>query len=307
MFRKTLALVMAFIFSFSTIVSVQAAAEMTIMGKLEAVEHALYGNAQTGALVDRISKLESDLYGKATQLAMVSKVDQLYAASFENASGQPSLLTEINATEWAITHAVTSGSVKSRVENLETIIEGSPKSGAYQSRIAALAKLAFADGTIDLVDKTVEADTLVKIKLVTPIDSKTASVGDKIAYQVDEDVIVQGVLVFAKGAEGTATIKKVSQSQNFGRDAKVEVDFDQTTSIDGNVIETFLGEKAKKETETLAIAAGATVAAMALLGPVGIVTGAFVKGKNVNIPEGTEMYIQTKAEVLIHGVQAEAL
>lgn len=307
MFRKTLALVMAFIFSFSTIVSVQAAPEMTIVGKLDAVEHALYGDIQTGALLDRIAKLENDLYGKATQVAMVSKVDQLYAASFENAQGQPSLLTQINAAQWAITHSVTSGSIKTRLENLETVIEGSPKSGAYQSRVAALARLAFPDGTVNLLDKTVEADTLVKIKLVTPIDSKTASVGDKITYQVDEDVIVQGVLVFVKGAEGTGTIKKVAQSQNFGRDAKVEVDFNQTTSIDGNVIETFLGEKAKKETETMAIAAGATVAAMALLGPVGIVTGAFVKGKNINIPEGTEMYIQTKAESMIHGVQAEVL
>lgn len=307
MFRKVMALALVFIFVCSTMVSAQASMETTVLGKLNTVENALYGNAQTGALLDRTSKLESDFYGAATTDAMVDKVDRMYGAFFNNADGQPSVLTKVNAIEWAITHEVTSGALKNRIENLETLIEGSPNTGAYNERIGMLSSLAFSDGFMNLTDKMVEVDTLIKIRLVTPIDSKTASVGDKIAYEVAEDVIVEGTLVFAKGAEGTGTISKVSRSQNFGRDAQVEVSFDRTMAIDGGMVETYLGEKAKREMESMAIAAGATVAGMVLLGPVGIVTGAFVKGKNINIPEGTEMYIQTQSQAIVHGIQAEAL
>lgn len=307
MLRKITALAMAFAFLFSTLASAQSGLENTVMGKLNAAENALYGNAQTGALLDRLSKFEMDFYGAATTDAMVDKVDRIYADMFDNADGEASVLTKVNAIEWSITHAVTGAPLKTRIENLETLIEGSPNSGAYSERIGMLTSLAFSDGMLSMTEKTVDLDTLIKIRLLTPIDSKTASVGDKIAYQVAEDVIVEGALVFAKGAEGAGTITKVSQSQNFGRDAKVEVSFDQTTAIDGAVVETYLGEKAKKEMESMALAAGASVAGMALLGPVGIVTGAFVKGKNINIPEGTEMYIQTKSQTLVHGIQTEVL
>lgn len=307
MFRKMMALTLVFTFLFSTLVSAASTADSTVLGKLTAVENTLYGSARTGALLDRLAKVETDFYGAPTSTAMVDRIDLLYEAVLEHANGAASALTKVNAVEWAITHAVTAGPLKNRIESLETLIDGSPNTGALSERIGMLTSLAFTDGMLTPVDKTVQPDTLIKIRLVTPIDSKTASVGDVVAYQVDEDVMAEGALVFAKGAAGLGTIKKVSRSQNFGRDAEVEVDFSTATAIDGSVVDTYLGEKAKKEMETMALAAGATVAGMALLGPVGIVAGAFVKGKNINIPEGTEMYIQTESETLIHGIQAEAL
>ena len=62
-------------------------------------------------------------------------------------------------------------------------------------------------------------------------------------------------------------------------------------------------EEAKKEMEHLAMAAGASLAGIAVLGPIGVVAGAFVRGKNVDHPAGTELYIQTKDETTLYGVQ----
>ena len=45
---------------------------------------------------------------------------------------------------------------------------------------------------------------------------------------------------------------------------------------------------------------------MVILGPVGIVTGAFVQGHNIDLPAGTEMYIQTKADIELYGIQTAA-
>ena len=50
------------------------------------------------------------------------------------------------------------------------------------------------------------------------------------------------------------------------------------------------------------MAAGASLAGMLILGPIGIIGGAFVHGKNVDLPEGTELYIQTAEETTVYGI-----
>ena len=54
--------------------------------------------------------------------------------------------------------------------------------------------------------------------------------------------------------------------------------------------------------KSYAIAAGASVAGMLLLGPIGIIGGAFVKGKNIELPEGTELFIQTQDETVLYAI-----
>ena len=51
-----------------------------------------------------------------------------------------------------------------------------------------------------------------------------------------------------------------------------------------------------------AMAAGASLAGIAILGPIGIIGGAFVNGKNIDLPAGTEFYIQTKSANTLYGV-----
>ena len=150
---------------------------------------------------------------------------------------------------------------------------------------------------------TVPANTLIKVSLVTPVNAKNLKVGDTIEYQVADDVFVNDALVFTKGSRGEGTVTKVRQSRNFGRNAQVEIDFNNTKALDGTYVTTYIGEEAKKEMQHLAMAAGASLAGMAVLGPIGIVAGAFVRGKNVDLPAGTEFYIQTKGETTLYGVQ----
>ena len=54
--------------------------------------------------------------------------------------------------------------------------------------------------------------------------------------------------------------------------------------------------------KSYAMAAGASVAGMLLLGPIGIIGGAFVKGKNIELPEGTELFIQTQDDTVLYAV-----
>ena len=67
-------------------------------------------------------------------------------------------------------------------------------------------------------------------------------------------------------------------------------------------METLIGEESQKEMKNLAMAAGASLAGIAVLGPIGIIGGAFINGKNIELPEGTEFYVQTKSDTVLYGV-----
>ena len=209
----------------------------------------------------------------------------------------------LNAIEWNINHETSLHSVQERVSEMEVALLGKTSEGTFQKRISALSEASFGTKEIPVSPVSVPANTLVKVALVTPVNAKNLKVGDTIEYQVADDVFVGDVLVFTKGSRGEGTVTKVKQAKNFGRNAAVDIDFKNTKALDGTYVTTFIGEEAKKEMQHLAMAAGASLAGIAVLGPLGVVAGAFVHGKNIDLPAGTELYIQTKADTTVYGVQ----
>ncbi|TWH45308.1 hypothetical protein [Sporomusa sp. KB1] len=286
-------------------VSAQTAGEPTVVGKLAIIEKAIYGTTQTGALTDRINKVEEEVYGSKTQEALLPRVDNLYVHVLETTEHAPSVLTKLNAVEWTLTHRVSDNPIKVRVEKLETIMNGSPATGSVDSRLGKLLKLAYTDGQFEVIATKVPKDTLVKIKTLSTLNSKQSKVGDTVALGIAEDVTIDGVLVFPQGASGIGKILKVQSAKNFGRDAKLDISFDNIRATDGSTVATILGEKAKAETKSLAKAAGASVAGMIILGPVGIIGGAFINGKEANIPIGSQLYIQTQEDAEVYGIRVK--
>lgn len=277
-----------------------------LQSKLMLVEQSVYGQEQTGALLERISRLETDFYGKTSnpQTAISDRINTLYATMFDN-SVRPSAITQMNGIEWFLSRQVSIKSITDRLTTLEAQIYGKPITGTLQKRMNDLAMLAYgnSDVKVPLVSTTVPVDTLIKIKLVTPLNTDVSKVGDKVKFQAAEDVIYNGKLIIAAGAPGEGVVTKVKSARNFGRNGEIDVNFQQIQAFDGTMLETTLGEKAKKEIENLAMAAGASLAGIALLGPVGIVGGIFVNGKDIDLPAGTESYIQTKVDTNIYAIQ----
>lgn len=279
-----------------------AAPDMAVLDKVVVAEKFFNGVEQAGPLVERISKLEKDIWGKENTGSLVGRVDKLYSYCRVNFDNAPSFLIRMNAVEWSLTHMVTVQPVKVRIENLERVLLGNASAGAFDDRLNQLLKFAYANGKLVVNNVTLNKDNLLKIKLVTPLNTRTSRSGDAIVFQVADDIYVDGSLIIAKGAQGTGKVDKVEESKNFGRDAQMLINFDSVDGIDGSVVHTVLGEKAKAENKSLATAAGASVAGMMILGPIGIVGGAFVHGKDVEIPAGTEVYIQIKDQVTLYGI-----
>ncbi|SFT66422.1 hypothetical protein SAMN02910356_01535 [Selenomonas sp. GACV-9] len=300
-FRKVCSMFLSTVLLASSMSMAAAATPATVQDKLAMIEKDTYGVEQTGAITERIDKLERDYNGAHRTGSMMARVDAIYHDLYTNGS-TPSTIAELNAIEWNIDHEVSMNPVEKRVADMEMSINGKTAEGSYDQRIKELAKLSFGSETLPVEQVNVPANTLIKVALVDPVNAKNLKAGDTVRFKVAKDVIVNNRLVFAKGAPGEGKVQKVEQAKNFGRNAEVKIDFYKTKAIEGTDVDTLLGAEAEKEMKNLAMAAGASLAGMVILGPIGIIGGAFVKGKNIDLPEGTEFYIQTKADTMLYGV-----
>ncbi len=303
MFRKSAALTVGLTLLFSTAVFAGPdTANMTVLEKMSKIETIVYGNEQTGALVDRADQVERDVYGVTSNEAVMAKADRLYDTMMVSSDEEASFMAKLNAVEWEIKHEISQGSIKTRIEDLETVVHGAPLTGDYSNRLEKMIRLAYTTDTYSTQDVVVPAETLIKIELMTPIDTDVDRIGDVIQYRVAEDIFVDNVLVYPKGAEGEGVITELKQSKNFGRNAKLEIDFHSLTAFDGTVQNTILGDRAKEQTKNLAAAAGASVVGLAVLGPVGLIGGLFVHGEEIQVPAGAQVYIQTEEEAQVCGL-----
>ncbi|SHI28875.1 hypothetical protein SAMN02745671_00033 [Anaerovibrio lipolyticus DSM 3074] len=301
MLKKLFSIFLSGVFLVSSLGTAAAEVPNTANGKLGSVETVTYGQEQTGAIVERIKKLEKDYECSNTSGGMMNRINNLYDTTFDNSSS-PSLITQLNALEWTISHKVSADPIQKRISDMELQINGKNSDASIKKRIEGLATFAFGSTTIPLSQVNVPANTLVKISLVTPINAKELKKGDIIKFKAAEDVIENDMLLITAGALGEGEVTDVSQAQNFGRDAKINIDFKDMEAVDGTKIDMTLGEEAKENMEQMGMAAGASLAGMIILGPIGIIGGAFVKGKNINLPEGTEMYLQTEKDCSIYAI-----
>lgn len=276
--------------------------EMTIVDKTALVEKIYYGAEQTGSLLERIAKLEKDIYGVEAKDALMNRVDKIYTYTKETSAAVPAFLLKLNALEWAINHNVTNQPTKLRLEGVERILLGNVGTNSFNERMNKMLKLAYVNGQLDVLSTSVAKDTLVKIKIDSPLSTKTSRVGDVVNFQAADDIFVGGILVIAKGSQGFGKVQKIESAQNFGRDAKLEISFDTIELLDSSTLPVFMGEKAKEETKSLAKTAGATLAGLAILGPVGILGGAFVRGQDITIPAGSEVYVQAQEDIETFGI-----
>ena len=182
------------------------------------------------------------------------------------------------------------------------MLNGEVGTGSLASRLEALANLAFQDGIVVVETVTLPKDSVIKLEFAEDLSSKTAQAGDVVKYKVADNVFVNDVLVIPKGAEGLGRVMKVVGPRIFGQDARIDVDFGFLYAIDNTHVKVFLGEIAKQEAKTIAGAAGATIGGMVVLGPIGVIGGAFVTGKSVNIPAGSITFVQVKGDTEIQGM-----
>ena len=145
-------------------------------------------------------------------------------------------------------------------------------------------------------------DQVFKVTLNDAVSSKTSHEGDTVSFTVAENVMDGNVLLVPAGTVGSGTITSLKKARSFGRNGALDITFDTIPAIDGTEFTAVQGKEAKDRTRNEVKAAGASVAGAVLLGPVGLVGGAFVKGKNIEYPAGSTIYVQPQDSVTIQGL-----
>ncbi|MGN0954700.1 hypothetical protein [Dialister sp.] len=278
----------------------------TLSDRIDRVDEVIYGSAQSGSLITRVDNADNLIYGNGNSSAsgLDNRITNLYTDVVKSDNDAvPSIATRVNAMEYYLTDEIKSDSLKTRVGDLETKVYGAEKKGALDQRLANLEKSVYGDQHYEMKSVELPANTVFKISLNDDVSSKTNQVGDPVTFTVQEDVSVGDVLVLPKGAQGSGVVTKVSRPKSFGRSGALDVSFDQVFSVDDEVIPTVLGPEAKEKLKMEAAAVGASTIGALALGPIGLVGGFFVKGKDVSLPAGSTLYIETQEAVTTKGLE----
>lgn len=282
-----------------------AAEPATLSDRIDRVDEVIYGAAQNGSLLNRVDRADNVIYGNGNTSAsgLDDRISNLYTDVVKNDNdATPSISTRINAMEYYLTDEIKTDGVTTRVGDLETKVYGSSKTGALDQRVSNLEKSVYGDQHYEMKSVELPADTVFKISLNDDVSSKTNEVGDPVTFTVEEDVMVGDVLVLPRGSQGSGVVTKVTRPKSFGRSGALDISFDQVFSVDDDAIPTVLGPEAKEKLKMEAAAVGASTIGALALGPIGLVGGFFVKGKDVSLPAGTNLYIETQEAVTTKGL-----
>lgn len=281
------------------------AAPGTVLEKTQVLEQTVYGEPQDGAVVDRINQLDETVYGTGftgNSQTLSKRVDSLYD-SLEGSGTNISLREEMDALEYTYQNSINAGSLVDRVEKMERSVNGRISTGPLEKRIISLKTKVYG-GNVKLTNQvgTLASNQVFKVMLNDTLSSKTNQLGDIVHFTVAENVMDGNVLLVPAGTVGTGTITTLKKARSFGRNGALDITFDSIPAIDGTEFTAVQGEEAKDKTKSEIKAAGASVAGAVLLGPVGLVGGAFIKGKNVDYSAGTIVYVQPQDSVSIQGL-----
>lgn len=285
--------------------TVWAAEPTTLTDKADKLDEVIFGSVQSGSFLERVGAMDNAIYGTSdTKNGLDQRVSTLYRDVIRGSDEtQPSISTRVNTLEYYLTDEIKQDALESRIEILESTVFGVTKTGAIDVRVAELEKAIYGDTHFELVPVVLPANTVFKISLNEEVGSKINQEGDPVQFTVQEDVKVDDVIVLPRGAQGSGVITKVSRPQMFGRSGSLEISFNQVFSIDDEEIPTVLGPESKEKLKMEAAAVGASALGALALGPIGLVGGLFVKGKDVDMPAGTELYIQTQQDVNTRGMK----
>src|SRR2546426_2710740 len=137
-------------------------------------------------------------------------------------------------------------------------------------------------------------DTPVRIKLARTMSSKDAKAGEKVDFEVLEDIKVRDVVVVQHGAMAIGTVTEAQPKRRMGRAGKLNINIDYVQLVDGEKVplRAVRGGSGGNHTASMT---GAIVASSLLFFPAAPFF-LFMHGKDLTIPKGTEITAYVAAD-----------
>lgn len=160
-----------------------------------------------------------------------------------------------------------------------------------------LALTAFALAGADV---TVPKGQKVSLVFSQAVSSKTVKAGDKVQLKVKDDVFVDSTTVLRRGTSVTGIVGNVEKRKRYGVNAQLRIALNPVRSVYGTMIPLEPRQRGNVVGSKTGQAAAITTGGAILLGPIGLIGGYFVAGKEVNIKAGAALETQVTRDVLIH-------
>jgi hypothetical protein len=129
--------------------------------------------------------------------------------------------------------------------------------------------------------------TPVKLRLSQSISSAEAKVGQEVPFEVVEDVKVDDIVIFPKGATAIANVTEAEHKKSMGRAGKLNVSITYGRLTDNEKVALRAVKEAKGGGHVGAMT-GAMVATSIVFFPAAPLF-LFIHGKDITIPQGTEI------------------
>ena len=132
-----------------------------------------------------------------------------------------------------------------------------------------------------------EDGTPIKLRLTLNLSSADATTGDRVDFEVLEDVKVKEVIVVPRGGLALATITEAQHKRRMARGGKLNVNIDDVRLVDGEKAPLRAVKEAKGGGHTGAMT-GAMIGTAIVFFPAAPLF-LFMHGKDITIPKGTEV------------------
>ena len=304
LFKKSFSLLMVIVFIFTSVLAqlswAAEASQATLLEDLSQVEAAIYGVTQEKPLVERVEYLEKELVGRTLPGTITDRAKQLKEFIISGTPEELSVVFKINASQWILDDKITSEPLIVRIENLENMLFGATTDDVLAMRAENIFSVCFKEGKPLVEEVLIPAETLISIRFLNTLNSKTNKSGETFNFQIAENVFIDNKLIIPANYQGVGEITNAKKATILLRPGKLEIEFKPILALDGTSLGLILGEKAEEENKRLFVAVGAGILGFIILSnPVGLVFGALVPGKNVKIEEGTEMFLQVDSDTSV--------
>ncbi|MFW5787877.1 MAG: hypothetical protein ACOCV3_06385 [Halanaerobiales bacterium] len=312
--RNVVIYIIIFIFIFSFVQPVYSSSDVIPVQKLEEVEEILYDESEDGSIIDRVEEIEKTLYGEKQEGTLVERAVRIidYVLAQEE---RPSLIFIVNTLEWSLMNEINDGNVVSRLENIENKAFGQSETGPVVDRVSRLVRLGLPREQIPAERVKIPSNTEIKIETLNTISSISSQKGQVIEFEVTEEVEIDDKLIIPKGLRGKMKVGGVEEAGKLGKDGRVMLEIDKLPAIDGTRLtlspklgadrSDFLNSITFDGRLTLSryLAVGTGVITSVLIdSPAGLILSYFIKGREEEIPEGSEMVLETVEDYEVYGL-----
>ena len=146
-----------------------------------------------------------------------------------------------------------------------------------------------------------EDGTPIKLRLTRNLSSADATTGDRVDFEVLENVKVKDVIVVPRGGLALATITEAQHKRRMARGGKLDVNIDDVRLIDGEKAPLRAVKEAKGGGHTGAMT-GAMIGTAIVFFPAAPLF-LFMHGKDITIPKGTEITAYINGDIPLDPVR----